>query len=352
MSGSTRPALSQIQIARNLGCSQSLVSRVLNGQHLGIPDETIRRVWDYARDNGYRPRGINLDQLVAETMGARLVGVVLRSPLRLITEGQVFLHAHQGMHEFLLKRNVRTVYLGAEDELDAAELVRMVDRQKLVEGLAVMGEVQPGFITTLASCQKPVVIVSARYPGLCHSVVSNLGQAAALLVDHLMELGHKRIAWIGSRHGLGRLLHHKEALLRALASRGLPIPDGFQIDMPEADRLNGHAAAKEIFDRNRRPRPTALVCHNAMMARGALNHLFQRGLAVPRDISVVAIDLTQVCVEEPPNITSAAAPPESLGEEAARLILARSGSKDRTVCELTLPSRLAVRDTTARARSG
>ena len=342
---------SQLTIANELGCSQSLVSKVLNSQHVGIPDETIQRIWAHAKASNYRPRGINLDRFVAETVATRMVGFVLRSPLRLITEGPIFLHAHQGMHEYLLKRNIRTVYLGAEDELEASELARSVDRQKLVEGLAVMGEVKPAFMAGLASCRKPVVLVSARYPGVCHSVTSNLGQAASLLVEHLAGLGHRRFAWIGSRHGLGKMLHHKEAVLRCLASRNLQMAEGNVLDMPEADRRNGYAAARQIYESGRDLLPTAIICHNALLARGAINHLFQRGFSVPRDVSVVAMDLTQVRLEEPPEITGAAAPPEALGDEAARLILSRAGSEDRTVCEMTLPSRLDVRETTGRTSS-
>jgi LacI family transcriptional regulator len=343
--------ISQAQIAREVGCSQSLVSKVLNGQHAGLPDQTVKMIWEYARDHGYRPRGINLEMLVAETVATQMVGFVLRSPLRLITESQIFLHAHQGMHDYLAKRNIRTVYLGAEDELDAAELVRSVERQKLVRGLALMGEVQHGFINTLAACRKPVVIVSARHPGLCHSVVSNLPQAAALLVDHLYQLGHRRFGWVGSLHGVGSMLRRKEAVIQALAARGLSLDLSCQMEMAEADRQNGYAACQQLLARHRRRLPTALVCHNAMMARGVVNCAFQRGLDVPRDISVVAIDMTQVCVEEPPQITSAAARPEALGARAAQLIVERSDSPDRGLCEIIEPSELVVRATTARLRA-
>lgn len=347
MSASPKTTVSQSQIAAALGYSQSLVSRVLNGQHAGIPDETVTNIWNYARDRGYRPRGINLEMLVAETVATRMVGFVLRSPLRLVNESHVFLHAHQGMHDYLLQRNIRTVYLGAEDELDAAELVASINRQNLVQGLALMGEVQPRFIAAMATCRKPVVIVSARYPGLCHCVESNLRQAGELLVDHLHKLGHRRIGWIGSLHGRGSMLQRKDAVAQALAARGLPFDESCQIDMPEADRHNGHLATTEILTRNRRRLPTALICHNAMMARAAVNCLFQRGWSVPRDMSVVAMDMTRVCVEEPPCITSAAARPEALGIRAAQLIMERSGTTDRSICEIMLPSELEVRETSA-----
>jgi LacI family transcriptional regulator len=193
-------------------------------------------------------------------------------------------------------------------------------------------------------------MVSARYKGLCHCVVSNLQQAGKLLVDHLHGMGHRRFGWIGSLHGIGRMLGHKEAVIEALEARGLELENGCQWDMPEANRQNGHVAVAKMMRRTPINRPTAIICHNAMIARGAVNHLFQVGLKVPRDVSVAAIDMTQVCVEEPPHITSAAAPPEALGARAAQLIIERRDGRDRSLCEVILPSELAVRETTAAAR--
>jgi len=344
-------SISQQQIANDLGYSQSFVSRVLNGQHAGLPEETVQRIWTYAREHGYRPRGINLDLLVADSVATPLVGFVLRSPLRLVNESSVFAHARQGMHDYLYQRNIRTVYLGAEAEIDAAALVASVERHQLMLGLALMGEVQPGFISGVAACRKPVVMVSARYPGLCHSVVSNLRQAATLLVDHLHQLGHRRFGWIGSVHGLGRMLLHKEAVVQALAARGLQLAAGCQFDLPEADRRHGQLAVAQLLRAGRAHLPTALICHNAMLARGAINHLFQHGLTVPGDVSVAAIDMTQVCTEESPQITSAAARPEALGARAAELIIACAEKRDRSLCELILPSELAVRESTAAVRA-
>lgn len=344
MGRAPKHGISQAQIAAELGCSQSLVSRVLNGRHGGIPDETVQAIWEHANRHGYRPRGINLDLFVSEMMATQMVGFVLRSPLRLITESHVFQHAHQGMHEYLQKRNVRTVYLGSEDELDAAALVKTVEKQELMLGLMLMGEVQPGFVRILGACRKPVVMISAQYPGVCHSIVSNLVQAANLLVEHLVKLGHKRFGWIGSVHGVGKMLKRKEATLQALRSYGLELSPAYELDMPEADRQNGHRAMAELLTRSGGQPPTAIICHNAMMARGAINHLFQHGWRVPQDISVVAIDMTRCCEEEPPHITSAAAKPELLGEVAAQLILERQHTADQRLCEIMLPSELAVRE--------
>lgn len=349
MPDKTPRPISQLRIATDLGFSQSLVSKVLNGHRDGIPDATVDQIWSHAREHGYRPRGINHDLFVADTVAAGMVGFVLRSPLRLANESHIFHHALQGMHEVLVKKNIRTVFLGTESDIDPAELRRAVQRHQLMRGLVLMGEVKPAFMNEIARCEKPVVLISARYPGLAHSVLTNLTQSGELLVNHLHGLGHRRFGWIGSSHSLNSHARHRDAYVRALAAHGLELDPRCEVVVPEASRHHGHTAAAELLERNRRRPPTAIICFNAMIARAAMNLFFQRGLQVPRDLSVAAFDMTQVCVEEKPYITGASALPESLGAHAAQLILARSAQPDPSLCEVILPAELATRDTTGRA---
>ncbi|MDP3068913.1 MAG: LacI family DNA-binding transcriptional regulator [Opitutaceae bacterium] len=342
--------ISQQRIAADLGFSQSLVSKVLNGSHAGIPDATVRAVWRHAREQGYRPRGIDLDLFVADAVATRMVGYILRSPLRLTSESHIFQHAHEGLHRHLARNNVRTVFIGTESDIDPMELAAVMRRQKLMLGLVLMGEVQREFMQSVAGCGKPMVVISGRHPGLAHSMLSDFAQSGELLVEHLHRLGHRRFAWIGSGHSAGSLARHRDALVQALDRRGLVLEPRYEAVGPEADRHHGHEAAADLLDRNRRRPPTALICFNAMMARAAMNLIFQRGLHVPRDLSVAAFDMTGVCTEERPHITSAAAAPEMFGLRAAELILAQGHPPEGGgLREIVLPSELVRRDTSGPA---
>lgn len=85
-----------------------------------------------------------------------------------------------------------------------------------------------------------------------------------------------------------------------------------------------------------------------LMARGAINFLLQKGIDVGREISVVAFDLTKVCTEEHPTITSAFAEPTKVGEEAGRIVLAASEDSGFPLHEITLPSVLVERESSGR----
>lgn len=285
---------------------------------------------------------------VADVVAPRMVGYILRSPLRMATELPIYHHAAQGMIDYLARQHVRTVYLGAEGDLVASELRDFLHRHQQVLGLVCMGAIKEDFANEIATCGKPIAFVAASPPGLWNSVMSNYLQAGEFLVDHLYQNGHRNFGWIGNRFNSASLARHKNAFVRALSARGLRLESANEVDMAEGHRQDGNAAARLLLARGRQG-PTAVVCFNAMMARATINVAFQRGMRVPQDLSVAAIDMTQVCVEEEPFITSASALPEALGSRAAELVLTHGSKAEKGLCEVVLPSRLVVRDSTGPA---
>jgi LacI family transcriptional regulator len=91
--------------------------------------------------------------------------------------------------------------------------------------------------------------------------------------------------------------------------------------------------------------PTAIVCFNGVMARGATNALLQDGWKLPRDLSLVAVDATRVCVEESPRITGASANPEQMGRKAAELLLASTGEDTESYHNVVLAAQLVLGET-------
>ena len=84
------------------------------------------------------------------------------------------------------------------------------------------------------------------------------------------------------------------------------------------------------------------------MARGAINLWKARGLKIPEDLSVVAVDSTRVCTDESPLITGASANPEAMGRKVAELLLSPSDDDtDEVYMDVCLPSRLTVRESSA-----
>lgn len=337
--------ISQTQIANELGYSQALVSMALNGRKKGISATAYDRIWKYALEHGYSPRGmvINTDNSAAREA---TVGYVLRSPLKLANKSNFFSHIHQGLYDHLNARQIKTVFLGSEDDLDWEDPASRAIPES-VRGIAVMGELREGNLAKLSKAGRPIVYISARATGLCHSVLSNESEAAALLVDHLRELGHRSFAWLGGNQYMGRFRDRYEGVRQALQRHGLSLENRFATSHQDADRKEGYLSAQSILKASRnQPPPTAWICLNGLMARGAINFLFQQGYRVGSDISVTAFDATNVCVEENPTITAAGANPEEMGAEAARILLGAIDGSLSALTDLTLPAKLAVREST------
>ncbi len=344
-----RKRISQTQIAGELGYSQALVSMVLNGRKQGISELAYNRIWEYATTHGYSPRGMDIDN-VARSTTSPTIGYILRSPLKLANKSNFFNHIHQGLFDYLDEKGVKMVFLGSENHIDIDRLPEFIQSGHNISGIAIMGEVQQAFLSGVIKLGLPLIYISARATGLCHSVLANEQQSATFLVDHLVELGHKTFAWLGGNKSMGRHSERYQGVVNALRLHGLKIDPKHEAKIAGADRMEGYNAAKKIIHASNHNIPTAWICLNGLMARGAISYLFQNGLRVPKDVSVAAIDMTNVCTEENPQITCASASPEHMGLEAARLLLESIKENKTTLTDITLPSQIKVLESTGVAK--
>ena len=339
--------ISQSQIAKELGVSQSLVSLVLNGRRDNVSDESYNRIWTLAGEKGYVPRGMQPNH--APDIRRSYVGLVLRSGLKLATESNTFSHVQQGLFTVLQQSYISTTFLGEEGDLDEKMLYELMRRRDPLQGIVVCGEVSEPFLQALAELGVELLSVYASAPELCHSVMPNEKQSVEQLVSHLVALGHTRFAWLGGNCRLGRNRDRISALRESLAARNLALDEQFSVNVEGGNRQEGFDCAKELVRRAEgHEMPTAWVCHNGLMARGALQFALLRGIRIPEQVSLVGIDRTRVCHEIHPDITSASSDPQLIGEEAARL-LCRSAddtrSGERIFTNLVVPSVFDIGET-------
>ena len=348
--GPTKQRISQKQLAEELGVSQSLVSFVLNGRREGISPESFQRIWRHALEKGYRPKGMKIDKAPVHLPSGSAVGIIFRSGIGLTTQLNFWGHVHSGLHGALQKRLVSTMFLGSEEALDIPEFVDSFNPHRPLVGLAVFGQVEPAFLQAMKQLHPHIVTISATYPGTSYSVVANEQQALDLTVEHLWDLGHTHFAWIGGNLDKQNHQNRFSALKTALRLKGASLAPEDTVLMRHAERLDGYNAAKRLVESGRRKGdvPTAWVAHNGSMARGATVYLLEKGIRMPQDVSLVAVDMTRICEETPPLITSAFASPEEMGRKAAEILLHRADEDEWTFSTLVLPSSLAVRKTTGR----
>lgn len=341
--------ISQTQLAKQLGISQALVSLALNGRSAGINPETYKRIWDHAVSVGYLPKGMLVDS-TPDSARIKQIGFILRAPLRLYIPSTYFGHVQHGLHHALEARGYRAVFLGAEDELTPEKLEKIFHPSHHVGGVVVLGEVAQPFMAELARLTRRVVAVSARYHGLCHSVLGNEPQALVEVVRHLHALGHRRIGWLGGNAALGRHDARLQALKNALTAHDLTLDPRYTTIVAEADRAEGSEAIHAMLPfAKRRDFPTAFVTYNTQMAYGASLALQREGWKIPADLSLASADVSRLSIEGALRITGAGTSPDKLGEAAARLVLGESVS-DEGYADLVLPAPLVIGNSTGPAR--
>lgn len=331
--------ISQSQIAKELGVSQSLVSLVLNGRRENVSDDSYNRIWQLAGEKGYVPRGMQPHH--APDIRSGYVGIILRAGLKLTMESNTYSHVQQGLYTQLQQAHMSTTFLGVEGDLNEKMFYELLRRRDPLQGIVVCGEVHQPFLVALSELGVELLSVYASAPGLCHSVVPNEKQSAEQLVSYMVELGHTRFAWLGDNKKLQRNRDRLKALKESLADRNLAFDERFVLNMEGGNRQDGFDGADELIRRAKdHDLPTAWICHNGLMTRGALQYALLRGIKVPEEISLAGIDRTRVCREIHPDLTSAGSDPQVIGEEAARLLvgLENSTRDGKIFSDLVVPS--------------
>ena len=325
------PSVTSYDVARLAGVSQSAVSRCYTPGGTASP-EMRRRVAAAAERLGW-----TLPSLVAAPAGrSHLVAVVVSEltsvayPELLFALGRAF--TARGMSVVLVSV--------ADDAAPLAFLDPLVAHG--VDGVIVATSLSAEAIGAIHQRGLPLLLYNRVMPRLRLPAVSCDHQGCGrLLAEHLLALGHRRFALIGTAGsvvGDGRVA----GMIAALAEHGLAPVARIDGDFTYA---SGAAAAAAIVDAGD---PTAILCANDAMAAGAIDALRLRaGREVPGDISVGGIDGADVGSWLPYRLTTVRQPAALLGAAAAELMLTRIDTDDRFHETRLFAGELVVGDSTA-----
>lgn len=341
--------VSQREIAEEIGISVSTVSRVLTG-HEHVSKRTVddvRRAITVINDRRNGPIFPNMtDHLIGLTTShvSQPSGV---TQLDQIT-GQVLGGAESAAHRLGYR-----MYTTRDSRLLLDEANR-----SFLEGLSGLilagGMISDEVVRSAKSAGIPLCIVGGHIPGNgIPSVASDSHHGMFLATQHLIQLGHSRIALINAPE-LTYTTHEKRAgYLRALSEADLPIdselmrghPDFGMFDtLPGLQTLN-HFFALELP-------PTAIVFGTDELAAGAMTLMQRRGLRIPHDISIVGFQDDPVALTASPQLTTVHVDRLAWGERAVERLVAMSSGHPMEGDRLLLPVDLIVRDSTGPVRSG
>jgi DNA-binding LacI/PurR family transcriptional regulator len=164
-------------------------------------------------------------------------------------------------------------------------------------------------------------------------------------MEHLIELGHRRIALLTGPAGVFTARERAVGYRQALRAAAIPYDESLVFFGPYTV-AGGVALAEQVLALD--PHPTAIFAANNFLAAGALHTAHQHGLHVPGDISLVSFDDLPIEYMAEPFLTVVKQPAYELGATAARLLLARLAEANGRPCqEIVLPTELVIRSSTA-----
>lgn len=314
------------EVAKRAGVALSSVSRVLSG-HPDVSEVMRFRVLDAVAALGYEPDFLAQSLRRGASMTVGYVVGDISNPLaaRIVLAAETALR--QAGYSMLLVNSINDPSLDAEH-------VRLL-RQRRVDGLllALADENHQPTIAELQRYQGPYVLVersSARLP-YASTVHSDHRPGLTAAVDHLYQLGHRRIALI---NGSPKILPARDraAIVRRLG-RSMP---GAEVTVRSGALSAEHGDAAMTAFAAMRDRPTAVIAGGNQILPGVLRAIRRAGLAIPTDLSLVTCDDVALSEFLEPALATVSRDLTALGETAAALLLERlSGMDPRTV---TLPT--------------
>jgi LacI family transcriptional regulator len=172
----------------------------------------------------------------------------------------------------------------------------------------------------------PVVFVDRWIPGIdADAVVVDNVDASYQIVNHLIRLGHRRIAIMKARLDSSAIDERLEGYQAALASAGIPFDPAYVFES-NSSIDDGRAAGMRLLGSS--PPPTAVFGTNNFVTIGMMNALAQCGLRCPEDLAVVGFDDFPWASAFHPGLTTVAQPGYALGQTAANLLFQRMNNKE------------------------
>jgi DNA-binding LacI/PurR family transcriptional regulator len=336
---SSSSGVSLKSLAEHLGLSQAAVSFVINRSPAAksIPQRTQELIRAAAKELNYRPNHLarSLRQQRSFT-----IGVVVPE----ISEGYAAL-VMSGIEDHLLQEGYFYFVVSHRHRKELIEEYPLLLQQRAVEGLIVVDTVLSEKIDV------PSVAVSGHrdVPGVTN-IVLNHARAACLALKHLVDLGHRRLAFIKGQAFSSDTEVRWESVREAAKKFGVEIKEQLtgQLEGESSSPQLGYQVAQKLIAGGK---PfTGLFTFNDISAIGAIKALREAGCRVPEDVSVVGFDDIQSAAFQNPALTTVRQPLREMGMIAAETLLRRitAPAKAPYPKEIVVEPELIVRGSTAR----
>ena len=333
MSEPAPPTITIYDVAEHAGVSAMTVSRVLN-QSSRVAEATRLRIQQAISELGYVPN----------TLARGLKGVTRTLALIIPDVSNPFFTDIVHGAEEVAWQHGYTVFLGNTNS--SAERERLYLQKFLGHGIdglliAPSGNSTEAALLDVKARRVPFVLIDANVPGIrADKVLGDNTKAAQRLTEHLFELGHSRVAYVGGRTDISTARERAAGYKTALKQRGLKLNPGY-LCTTDFSRAAGGNAAKTLMALP--APPTAIVAANNTLAVGIVEALRELGQRVPEDVALVCFEDLELASALYPFLTVMAQPAREFGQIGTRFLLERIAKPTLALRSCVLSPTLIVR---------
>ncbi len=329
-----RPTLRDV--AKLAGVSKATAARVVNSDYELVREQTRERVLDAVRQLGYERHAI-----AGSLRSERTYMIALSIP---DITNPFWPEVARGVQDTVEQSGYTVVLMNNDWNAEREEKHLRKMRQNQFDGLIIN---PTGTLNAdLMQIPVPVVLLASgeSYPDF-DTVSSDSAQAGDLAMQHLIELGHRRIGLIAGPLRRRKSHTHRDTYIKAHREHHLPV-DPTLIIQTTFTQEGGYDAMRQLLDMSQPP--TAVFAVNDIIALGALRAAQMAQLRVPEEMSIIGMDDIFAATTTYPPLTTIAKPKYAIGVTAARFLLARieEAESDETQ-HILLPCTLVQRSSTA-----
>ena len=322
-------------IAKETGFSISTVSRVLSNSNYPVSESIREKVLRAAETLGYEP---NIAARSLRTDRTNTIGIIVDDLLSPFTPPIV-----RGIQDYLNEHGFLSLIVNSDWDPDQEQAAIKTLLSRPVDGIIFVEYSHQTTSDVLERSHKPRVFVHRLFGSpIKNSVVPDDYYGASLATEHLIQLGHQRIAYINGPENWhtcrARLSGYQDTLAKHKVGfdAALVQPGDWEIE-------SGYAAARNVLRLT--TQPTAIFAANDAMALGAIYAIQDAGLNVPKDIAVVGYDNRNFTKTVRPRITTVSMPVIEMGGVAAELLLRQIAEGRKEEEEIKVKGQLIIRET-------
>ena len=327
-------------VAALAGVSPSTVSRTCKNNP-SISEETKERVRKAMAELGYEP---NFQASNLASQNSRTIGIILPASAKEVYENSFYLEAIQGISHYCNGRQYMTTIVTGQDEAEILDAVRSMSRSGKVDGFIILYSKKDDPVIDYLFNEGLLYILIGKATQYTNQTIyidnDNLlaGREAA---EYLYQLGHRRIAYLGSDSSLMFSADRKAGYQLALASHQLPVRSESCVEVKNVSENNEEAIRGLLMQKDR---PTAILVSDDILAVSLERVCLENHLAIPEDLSIISFNNSLFARLTSPQLTSIDIGAGQLGSEAASQIINHIENPNLLATKIIVPHHLIERD--------